>query len=175
MSLALPRRRALGAMAALPLLAAGCAGAPLQTFADWAAAVRAVDGLKDGGWRNGTGWDLAQVLHHLAQSIEYSIVGFPEPKPALFRATVGRAAFAFFDARGRMHHGLTDPIPGAPVLAPGQALDAALERLQRAMAAFDGHRGALQAHFAYGPLDKPAYTRAHLMHLADHWTRFTRV
>lgn len=28
--------------------------------------------------------------------------------------------------------------------------------------------GTLAPHFAYGELDKPQYTRAHLMHLADH-------
>ena len=37
---------------------------------------------------------------------------------------------------------------------------------------FDAHTGVLQPHFAYGALDKPSYTRAHLMHLANHWQAF---
>ena len=42
--------------------------------------------------------------------------------------------------------------------------------LRLALQRFDAHTGALQPHFAYGPLDKPAYIRAHLMHLANHWS-----
>lgn len=174
MTSALPRRRVLLAAAAAPLVAGGCASAAIHTFPDWPSAVRAVEGLRGGGWRNGTEWDLAHTLHHLAQSIEFSLGGFPEMKPAWFRATLGKAAFAVFEARGRMNHGLAEPIPGAPALANGQPLEAAVQRLQTAMSAFDGHSGALHAHFAYGPLDKTRYARAHLMHLADHWQRFTR-
>ncbi|HZT56441.1 MAG TPA: DUF1569 domain-containing protein, partial [Burkholderiaceae bacterium] len=55
------------------------------------------------------------------------------------------------------------------VLITGQPLGPALERAIAALRAFDAHAGALQPHFAYGALDKPAYTRAHLMHLANHW------
>ena len=102
------------------------------------------------------------------------MAGFPELKPAWFRATLGAAAFAFFDARGRMSHGLSEPIPGAPAIADGQPLPPAIERLRQALAAFDTHRGALHPHFAYGTLDRAAYARAHLMHLADHWARFSR-
>ena len=45
----------------------------------------------------------------------------------------------------------------------------------RALAAFDAHTGALQPHFAYGALSKPQYLRAHLMHLAHHWTEVVRI
>jgi hypothetical protein len=168
------RRGVLFSAAAAPLVAGGCAGGAPTSFPDWPAAAQAVDSLRGGGWRSRAEWDLARTLHHLAQSVECSIAGFPQLKPAWFRATVGRTAFAVFDARGRMSHGLTDPIPGAPALANGQPLDAAITRLQQAMAAFDAHAGALQPHFAYGLLDKAAYARAHLMHLAEHWSQFER-
>lgn len=170
----LPRRRLLLAAAGSPLALGGCARAAIQPFADWASALRAVDALPGGRWRNGTDWDLARTLHHLAQSVEYSIAGFPQLKPAWFRATLGKAAYAVFDARGRMSHGLTEPIPGAPELANGLPLQPAVARLRQALLAFDAHAGALQPHFAYGALDKAAYARAHLMHLSDHWTQISR-
>ena len=167
-----PRRRVLAGALVLPLLASGCAPATVQTFADWPVALRALDRLGP-DWHNGSDWDLARVLHHLAQSIEFSLRGFPELRSAAFRATVGPAAFAWFDLRGRMQHGLTEPIPGAPALANGQPLVPAIQRLRAAVQAFEAHDGALQPHFAYGALDKAAYRRAHLMHLADHWTVIT--
>jgi hypothetical protein len=165
------RRRTFVGAAALPL--AACGVAEVQTFPTLAAARRAIDGLAS-GWKTTGAWPIATVLNHAAQSVEYSLRGFPEPKSALFRATLGRAAFAWFDSRGAMTHGLAEPIPGAPVLAADVPLAAAIERLQKALADFEAHTGALAPHFAYGALDKPQYTRAHLMHLANHWQEFTR-
>jgi hypothetical protein len=117
-------------------------------------------------------WSLSQVLNHAAQSVEYSLDGFPQPKPAWFRATVGPLAFKVFDARGEMRHPLDAPIPGAPAIDAQAPLDAAVRRLLAAFDRFDRHSGPLQQHFAYGALDKPTYARAHLMHLAEHWTEF---
>jgi len=65
----------------------------------------------DGGWT----WE--QTLTHCAQSIEYSMHGFPRSKGWLFQRTVGAAAFGAFRRRGHMSHGLAEPIPGAPAIA----------------------------------------------------------
>jgi len=152
---------------------AGCGSAPVQGFATLADAARAIEGLKT-GWRSRGAFTLAQMLNHAAQSIEFSLNGFPEMKSAVFRHTVGGAAFAFFDARGAMSHGLDEPIPGAPALAAGLPLDAAITRALKALSDFDQHTGLLHPHFAYGELDKAHYTRAHLMHLANHWTELEK-
>ncbi|MGQ0801570.1 MAG: DUF1569 domain-containing protein [Pseudomarimonas sp.] len=114
-----------------------------------------------------SGWPIAQVLAHCAQSIEYSLHGFPALKPAWFRSTVGPAAFAAFDVRGAMHHSLVEPIPGAPVLE-GANWPEALMRLEAAITAFEQHTGAFEPHFAYGMLDRAEYERAHLMHFSQH-------
>ena len=167
----LPRRALLLTGAALPLLG-GCSQPPVQGFADLPAARLAVQDLMTAKLRNDGPWPLPQVLHHLAQSIEYSLAGFPQPKSALFQHTVGAAAWALFDARGAMSHPLDQPIPGAPALPVDAALAGGVQRLLTAIDAFSMHTGALQPHFAYGALDKPAYTRAHLMHLANHWQAF---
>ena len=100
----LQRRGLLLAMAALPL--AACGPAPLQGIADFAAARKAIESLAT-GWRSAGAFNLAQMLNHAAQSVEFSLRGFPELKSAVFRLTVG-------------------------------------------------------------------YTRAHLMHLANHWTELVR-
>lgn len=139
------------------------------TIGEASAAVAALAGKPP---RTSGAWNLAQVLNHAAQSVEYSLEGFPQPKPAWFRATVGPLAFKVFDARGAMKHPLGAPIPGAPALDAKAPLDAAVQRLIAALDRFERHAGALQPHFAYGALDKPTYARAHLMHLADHWAEF---
>jgi hypothetical protein len=138
-------------------------------FADIATAMRTLDRLRTQALHASSGWDLAHVLHHAAQSIDYSIEGYPQPKPAWFRGTVGSAAFAMFSVRGRMSHGLAEPIPGAPDIAAGQDLVAAVERVTQSLHRFERHAGPLAPHFAYGELTKVQYARAHLMHLANHW------
>ncbi len=167
------RRAALARLgvALAPAGLAGCADAPLAVpaFDSIPAALKTLGALQEGAARSTGAWDLAQVLHHAAQSIEYSLSGFPAPKPAWFRATVGPLAYAVFSARGRMSHDLAEPIPGAPALLPGQPLADAAGRVVAALQAFDAHSGPLAPHFAYGALDKAAYARAHLMHLANHW------
>jgi hypothetical protein len=167
------QRRAVLATAATPWALAGCDVKPVQGFATMAAARQAIESLATGA--RGTGaWTLAQMLEHAAQSVEYSMHGFPQAKSAVFQATVGKLAFAIFDGRGRMSHSLAEPIPGAPAIAPGAPLDKAIARALKAYADFEAYGGALAPHFAYGALDKAQYTRAHLMHLADHWAEVAR-
>jgi hypothetical protein len=132
-------------------------------------ALQALEALRAKPLRSTGTWDLPHVLHHYAQSVEYSLAGYPRLRPAWFRASIGPAVLAVFSWRGRMRHALDAAIPGAPDIAQGLPLAAAVERATAALRAFEGYTGSLQPHFAYGDLDKPAYTRAHLMHLADHW------
>ncbi|RYF40815.1 MAG: DUF1569 domain-containing protein, partial [Comamonadaceae bacterium] len=54
-----------------------------------------LDGMQRTGSTRATGaWPLATVLDHLAQSVEMSLDGYPQPRSALFQRTAGRAAFA---------------------------------------------------------------------------------
>ncbi|MGC3946798.1 MAG: DUF1569 domain-containing protein [Chryseolinea sp.] len=151
---------------------AGCSGR-LKTFTMWKDAQQAVlDLLFTPKAVQGNVWNLSQVLQHLAQSIEFSMQGFPVLKGAWFRSSIGSAAFGVFNARGQMSHDLAEPIPGAPALDASQALKTSVNRLLAAMDAFAQFNGTLRPHFAYGELTKPQYERAHLMHLANHWTQF---
>ena len=92
-------------------------------------------------------WNLAQVFNHLAQSIEYSMTGYPQHKPDWFKATLGATAFQVFSIRARMSHDLTEAIPGAPALA-AHDLAAAHQRLITALTSFAAFTGELQPHFA---------------------------
>ena len=117
-------------------------------------------------------WSLPQTLVHCAQSIEFSLSGFPEMKSALFQNTVGSLAFKVFEWRGRMTHDLTEPIPGAPSIAVESDLNAAVTRVQKAVAEFRASSGELKPHFAYGALSKAQYEQAHAMHFANHYSAF---
>jgi len=166
------RRLGLGAVVVgMPALwwAGQPAALKLPAFDSVASALRTLEALKAQPAHSTGAWDLAHVLHHTAQSIEYSMQGFPQPKPAWFRSSVGPLAATVFSARGRMNHDLAEPIPGAPDIAQGQPLPAAADRAMAALQAFERHAGALAPHFAYGELSKANYTRAHLMHFANHW------
>jgi hypothetical protein len=145
-------------------------------FATLDEALHEVDRLAAAGARPlepATAWNWSQTLVHCAQSIEYSMTGFPARRSALFQNTLGAAAFQVFSLRGRMSHNLAEPIPGAPALdASASAASAALARLRQAAQGFGQHAGALSPHFAYGPLSKVQYELAHAMHLANHLSVF---
>lgn len=118
--------------------------------------------------RSTNAWKMRAVLEHLAQSIEMSIDGYPEPKSALFQKTVGATAFAVFGMRGKMSHGLTEPIPGAPPLPQLDDWKPGAVRLRAAIGRFQAHTGAIKPHFAYGALSKPDFALAHALHIANH-------
>lgn len=114
-------------------------------------------------------WSAAQTFVHCAQSVEYSIHGFPEHKSDVFKNTIGKTAFAAFSKRGKMSHALDDPIPGAPALLLDQEMASSLHRLVTALTEFQQYGGFLRPHFAYGQLSKQDYALAHVMHLNNHF------
>ncbi len=114
-------------------------------------------------------WQPAQILSHLAQSVEYSMTGYPIHKSAVFKSIVGKSAFSAFSYKGVMTHSLIEPIPGAPELASTDS-DHSLSRLIASLSNFDSFNGKLQPHFAYGKLTKEEYRLAHLMHIHNHLT-----
>lgn len=115
-------------------------------------------------------WNSFQTFTHLAQSVEYSMLGYPEHKSDVFKSTVGKAAFNVFSSKGYMKHNLLENIPGAPALLPeGEPRDA-MQRLINALMDFDNHAGEFAEHFAYGSLTKGEYAIAHVLHVNDHFS-----
>ena len=117
-------------------------------------------------------WSLYKVLHHLAQSTEYSMTGFPEERPAFVQA-IGKAVFAGFVDDGYMSHDLGAVVPGAPEIPEDGPLPEAFARLRAAISAFQSHTGALHPHFAYGELTREEWELAHAFHCADHFSSLT--
>jgi hypothetical protein len=146
-----------------PLLAATPMVASLDDALRWLDVVERTSNVRATG-----AWPIGTVLQHLAQSIEMSMDGYPQPKGALFQATAGSAAFAFFKWRGQMSHNLAEPIPGAPALPSSADAAAGSRRLRVAIARFQAHNGRLMPHFAYGSLSKSDYAVAHCLHIANH-------
>ena len=89
---------------------AGCQARPEDrqlTFASLAAAEEEIARLMQAkALDSGTIWSWAQTLAHCAQSIEFSMSGYPQPKSRLFQRTVGSLAVETFAWRVRMTHDL---------------------------------------------------------------------
>lgn len=150
-------------------LAGGFAAADLPKVQSLDDALRWLDSLDKAAGVKTTGqWPMVSVLEHMAQSVEMSLDGFPQPKSALFQNTAGAAAFAFFKWRGRMSHSLSEPIPGAAALQREGDWHPASARLRAAITRFTRHQGPLKPHFAYGALGKADFALAHAFHIANH-------
>ncbi len=119
-------------------------------------------------------WSLGKVFTHCAQSIEYSLNGFPDMKSAVFRGTVGSVAFSVFSLRGKMSHGLEDPIPGAYDISNSIERKAGIQTLQKYIDLFQKTESKdLKPHFAYGQLDKEEFDTAHTLHIKNHFERIS--
>ncbi|MFJ8109008.1 DUF1569 domain-containing protein [Streptomyces sp. NPDC096132] len=116
----------------------------------------------------GSSWNLSQTLQHCAQTVRYSVTGYPRLKPALFRATAGTLAKRLFLRRGATRHALDAELDGAPPLDPGLPAAEAAAQLADAVTLFSAHTGPHALHPAYGRCSHEEYERLHAMHLAEH-------
>lgn len=119
-------------------------------------------------------WSIGTVLSHCAQSIRYSISGYPQMKSPVFRSTVGSAVFSIFSLRGKMSHGLEEPIPGAEKLDLQIPYEIGKKELFEAINQFASTKAnELKPHFAYGDLSKGDYDNAHALHIKNHFQRIS--
>ncbi|MBL8021825.1 MAG: DUF1569 domain-containing protein [Leptospirales bacterium] len=158
------------------LSTANCGGNLAQAlrFANLDEALKAVDGLAEKGKIDTHGpWNVPQILIHLAQSIEYSMTGYPENKSVIIRKTIGRLVLSRFLSQGYMTHNLSDPIPGAPALDANASLQEGIARLKKAVADFRSFQDELKIHFVYDKVTRDEYERVQAMHVANHLSAFT--
>jgi hypothetical protein len=141
----------------------------LITFSSLDDALRRIEDFAKGGIEPKSGaWSLYKTLSHGAQSIEFSLTGYPAHKSSLFKSTAGKLALHIFLARGQMSHDITMPIPDAPALNDGGDPMQGFLRLQEAVQKFWNHTGDFKDHFAYGKLTKAQYDKIQALHLANH-------
>ncbi|MGI2174478.1 DUF1569 domain-containing protein [Shewanella ulleungensis] len=120
-------------------------------------------------------WNSAEVFTHCAQSVEYSMSGFPQHKSVVFKRTIGTIAFSAFALKGAMTHNLAEAIPAAPKLDPNIDVHQALFRLITSLHEFEQYQGKLAPHFAYGELNKQDYELAHVLHFHNHLDNFKQL
>ncbi|TGM53710.1 DUF1569 domain-containing protein [Leptospira adleri] len=170
----------MGTAGAILPAANNCSSAPegIQNkglgFDSLSEALKYLDTLEKSNSISGYGtWDAGKVMLHCAQSIEYSIQGYPENKSALFQNTIGKLVFLKFSLSKKMSHDLEAPIPGATVIQSDLEWRKSLGVLRNTILNFQSYSGELKPHFAYGNLSKEEYDQAHAMHIANHFSFLT--
>jgi hypothetical protein len=138
--------------------------APLTT----ASVLEILDKLAGQNIISHNGWSPYKVFMHCAQSVDYSIDGYPSHKSKFFKNTAGKLAFSLFTQKRKMSHNLTEVIPGAPSIKENGSTRHSLELLKDSLRRFEQFNGTLQPHFAYGELSKNQYELAHAMHFINH-------
>lgn len=113
-------------------------------------------------------WSVSEIFQHCAQSIQFSRMGYPQAKSAIFQYTAGASALAVFSASGHMTHPLDEPIPGAAKLDTTLPAGDALTMLVNELEHFMVWQHDLAPHFAFGNLNKAQYTAAHYLHVQNH-------
>lgn len=110
----------------------------------------------------------SETTQHAAQSIVYSMTGYPRLAAASLRATVGRTVKHLFLRRGAMRHNLSAPVAGAPELDPAMPDVVAVAHLRAAAARLAGFTGTLQPHPTYGRCTIEQVASLQAMHLREH-------
>lgn len=88
-------------------------------------------------------WPLYEILAHCAQTIEYSMTGYPQLKPKLVRNTIGRVVIRKFLKQGFMKHNLTAHVPGGAKLKTSGTAKEGMELLRQAIDTFQAYQGPL--------------------------------
>jgi len=117
-------------------------------------------------------WSLYKVLTHMAQSMEYSMTGYPKLDSPLVQS-IKKIGFITFKSQGFMSHSLSAPVPDAPEIAEDGILEDAFLRLRNACSDFQNYTGALHPHFSYGTLSYEDWELAHSFHVANHLSNLT--
>lgn len=120
-------------------------------------------------------WSVYRTFDHLAQSIDFSMNGYPTQKSALFQNTAGKLAFKVFKARGSMLHGLDEEIPGEVITDEAGDNLIALQKLKQSLLTFKQYDAEMKPHFAYGHLSKDEFALAHILHINNHLEEFKMV
>lgn len=117
-------------------------------------------------------WSLYKILNHAAQSMEYSMTGYPLMDPPS-RQALAKLVFNYFRKQGFMNHSLSAPVPGAPEIPDDGPVEDGFLRLRNAISDFQNFTGVLHPHFSYGELTREEWEIAHSMHCADHFSSMT--
>lgn len=113
-------------------------------------------------------WSVSEICLHCAQTIDYSMTGYPVMKPPIIRNTIGKIAIRKFMRQGFMSHNLTAHVPGASKLDISVSSDEAIGTLMNTMDRFEHYNESLKPHLLFGSLTKAEYSKYFAMHIANH-------
>ena len=113
-------------------------------------------------------YTFSETVQHAAQSIGYSMTGYPRLAPESLRATVGRAVKHLFLNRGAMRHNLSAPVSGAPELDKSMPDLDAIMLLRTTVDRLAAFNDALHPHPTYGRCTKEQVANLQTMHLIEH-------
>ena len=98
-------------------------------------------------------WDIVQILQHCAQSVEYSMLGYPHHKSDLFKVTLGSLVFAMFESNRKMSHNLSKPILGTAILDKhlntSNHVTDVYARFKQSLSNFQDYDEVIAPHFTY--------------------------
>lgn len=117
---------------------------------------------------NTPNWDISEICQHCAQTINYSITGYPVMKAPFIRNTIGKIAYRKFKRQGFMSHSLTAHVPGGDQLEVELSPQNSIQKLLDTIETFQKYTGALKPHLLFGNLTKAEYDQYFAMHIADH-------
>ncbi len=120
----------------------------------------------------GHGWSLYKTLLHCAQTIEFSMSGYPKLKPLIIRRTVGRIVLKKFLKNNKMKHDLTAPVPGAAEIADEGNISEAVAVSVKTIDDFMSYSGQYKEHLLFGKLSKKEYDEYFTLHYADHFSDY---
>lgn len=126
--------------------------------------------LKQSKTVNTPNWDISEICLHCAQTINYSITGYPVMKSPFIRNTIGKIAYRKFKRQGFMSHSLTAHVPGGDQLEVELSPQDSIQKLLDTIETFQNYTGALKPHLLFGNLTKAEYDQYFAMHIADHFS-----
>jgi len=118
-------------------------------------------------------WSVYRILQHCAQTIEYSMSGYPTSKPKWLQLTVGKLAIFKFLKQGYMSHDLAAPVPGSPELTYEGSTAEGISILKASILKFKQFNGPLKPHLFFGELSKDEYNQYFAMHIANHFSEIS--
>jgi hypothetical protein len=117
-------------------------------------------------------WSPYKTFVHCAQTIDYSIKGYPKNKPVIIQKTIGKLVLKKFLKQGFMKHSLTAPVPGAPDIGEDGSSNDGLNILIKSIDQFEKYNGSLSKHLIFGEMTKEEYSMYFAMHIYNHLEEF---
>lgn len=118
-------------------------------------------------------WGIYEICMHCAQTISYSMTGYPKMKPAIVRLTIGKAVVSKYLKQGYMKHNLQSHVSGGEKIDPNGEPAAGIDHLLSEIEKLENYTGTLKPHSVFGEMTREDYMKYFAMHISDHFSEVT--